>query len=308
MKVYDCFIFNDELSLLLLRLSFLHDAVDYFVIVESKRTLSGQPKPLVFIENKHLFANFLGKIIHVEAPVNSLPTWEYEYFQRNYIKEGLKNCCDDDLVHISDADEILNIKQLLPTLQLLTKPALVEVSMYYYWFNLKYKNKWAFNLVGQWKDINGLDIGERYNSFPQIIKQVIPNNNDYNGWHFSYLFGLDIKKYQKKIKDFSHQEYNDSYYLNENRILKCIILGVDLFEREFIKLSYSIKGLEPLLPYIKQQQLEGYFYKPSLKNYLQPENLIFLFKIKYFKRVAAYFINIGRKSKRMIKSILNFNQ
>ena len=42
MKIYDCFIFNDELDLLELRLKFLEDTVDYFVLVESERTLSGK--------------------------------------------------------------------------------------------------------------------------------------------------------------------------------------------------------------------------------------------------------------------------
>src|SRR5687768_6312071 len=111
--IYDCFIFNDELDLLDLRLRFLDAAADRFVIVESERSLSGQPKPLLFRENKHRFEPWLHKIIHVVAPANNMTPWEYEFFQRNYIKQGLASCADEDIIIISDADEIVNIKDIL---------------------------------------------------------------------------------------------------------------------------------------------------------------------------------------------------
>ena len=44
-KIYDCFNFFNELDILELRLNILYDYVDYFVIVESSVTHSGQPKP-----------------------------------------------------------------------------------------------------------------------------------------------------------------------------------------------------------------------------------------------------------------------
>ena len=52
MKIYDCFNFFNELDLLEIRLNTLKDSVDYFVIVESNVTHSGQFKPLYYEENK----------------------------------------------------------------------------------------------------------------------------------------------------------------------------------------------------------------------------------------------------------------
>ena len=72
MKIYDAFIFSNELDLLDLRLNTLNDYVDKFVIIESNITFSGKPKSLYFLENKDYFNKFKNKIIHVI--VDDLPT------------------------------------------------------------------------------------------------------------------------------------------------------------------------------------------------------------------------------------------
>ena len=45
LQVYDCFLFYDEFDILEIRLNILNDVVDYFVLVESSRTFSGNKKP-----------------------------------------------------------------------------------------------------------------------------------------------------------------------------------------------------------------------------------------------------------------------
>jgi len=44
MKIFDCFLFFNELELLELRLMTLHDVVDYFVLVEANKTFTDKPK------------------------------------------------------------------------------------------------------------------------------------------------------------------------------------------------------------------------------------------------------------------------
>ena len=65
-KVYDCFMFFNELDLLEIRLETLDPYVDYFVISECDSTFSGIDKPYVFEKNKDKFAKFADKIIHVK--------------------------------------------------------------------------------------------------------------------------------------------------------------------------------------------------------------------------------------------------
>ena len=104
--IYDCFSYWDEDLLLDLRLNILDNYVDYFVIVEGNKTWQNNPKKLHFEIDK--FKKFKNKIIYV--PVTDLPDGEDPYlrenYQRNAILNGLNNSNDNDLIIISDLDEI----------------------------------------------------------------------------------------------------------------------------------------------------------------------------------------------------------
>ena len=63
-RIYDCFIFFNELELLELRLRELQSCVDFFVICEAPVTFRGKQKPLYYLENQSRFLEFKEKIIH----------------------------------------------------------------------------------------------------------------------------------------------------------------------------------------------------------------------------------------------------
>ena len=110
MKLYDCFIYNNEDLILDIRFNTLNKYVEKFILVESKFDHQGNKKELNFNINK--FKEFKNKIEYLvinEFP-NNLNNWERENFQRNYINEGLKNIDNDDYVIISDVDEIPNLE------------------------------------------------------------------------------------------------------------------------------------------------------------------------------------------------------
>ena len=119
MKIVDSFIFYNELKMLNYRLSVLYPIVDHIIIVEATKTFSGKPKQLYFQENRDKFAPFLDKIIHVIDDElidssnfgNGVDSWTNEAHQRNYINKGVEklNLNDDDLLMISDCDEIPDI-------------------------------------------------------------------------------------------------------------------------------------------------------------------------------------------------------
>lgn len=139
MKVFDSFIFFNELDLLDLRLNILNDVVDYFVLTESPFTVSGNEKPLFYQENKDRFGKFNDKIIHniteeipndfsqylVKKPFHTdynttdesgtryidLPIrFQRAVYNRECSAYGLvkAGATDDDVVMTSDADEIIN--------------------------------------------------------------------------------------------------------------------------------------------------------------------------------------------------------
>ena len=118
MKIYDCFQFFNEENILDLRLNILDKHVDFFVIVESTTDHQGNEKKLNFDEEK--FKKFQKKIIYivVEDTVDSIKKPRLgqnslvERHQRNSIMRGLKKCSDEDLVIISDVDEIPDLSKV----------------------------------------------------------------------------------------------------------------------------------------------------------------------------------------------------
>ena len=111
-KIFDCFMFNNEEKLLEIRFNVLNKFVDYFVIIESEETHSGNKKKTTFEIKK--YPEFKEKIIY--RKINSFPTnlnsWQKENYQRNYISNCLKQAKEDDIVLISDLDEIPNLESV----------------------------------------------------------------------------------------------------------------------------------------------------------------------------------------------------
>ena len=127
MKIFDCFMFFDEDQVLDLRLNVLNEYVDYFVIVESIYNHRGEKRNLLFNSNKYKY--FRDKIIYLiyDKIPNSIKeiekkdsktTQDYKYImnalyrensQRKFILEGLKDADQNDIILISDVDEIPNL-------------------------------------------------------------------------------------------------------------------------------------------------------------------------------------------------------
>lgn len=121
--IYDCFTFFNELDILEARLHEMSPVVDRFVLVEAKQTFTGKPKPLYFHKNKARFASFANQIEHVIVDFPSdlshmhgkkctNDAWAREHYQRQQIGRGLRMADPDDLVIVSDVDEILSARVL----------------------------------------------------------------------------------------------------------------------------------------------------------------------------------------------------
>jgi beta-1,4-mannosyl-glycoprotein beta-1,4-N-acetylglucosaminyltransferase len=252
-KIIDTFIFYNELELLMFRLKELNDYVDYFVLVESRKSHSGNDKELIFDKNKNLFKDYLHKIVHVivddlldnetisgfkdvdekskyiMSKFKNNPARIREEHQRNSITIGLDrlNLKDDDIVIISDADEIINPEIILKYKDNNFDMLALEQEFYFYNLNYKYPKIWTFPKVVKYKMLKELT--------PEDIRLStnglrVPNS----GWHFSYFFGS--QNIVDKIKNFSHQEFNNDFYTNEDYIEKCIKEGKYIFSD--VKLEY----------------------------------------------------------------------
>lgn len=232
--IYDCFIFFNEVEVLDIRLHELDSIVDKFVLVEAKETHRGQSKPLYFDERKEDFKQYADKIIHVvvdtldptRSTIGGSIHWARENSQRDCIMQGLTDCKDDDIILISDVDEIPRsevIKNMPFSSQV---PFFTNVQrMYYYYLNTYFDNSsWGGTVVVSYKNLkehspqhyrNNKKHGIRLRS--RIIKEPI---GDSGGWHFSYLGG--IEKIQQKIRSFAHSELDNDKYNTVKHLQACV--------------------------------------------------------------------------------------
>ena len=236
MKIYDCFSYWDEDLLLDLRLNILSNYVDYFVIVEGNKTWQNNPKKLRF--NKDNFKKFKNKIIYL--PVEDLPDGKDPYlrenFQRNSILRGLSESGENDLILISDLDEIPNPKKF-ENFNINMKYAVFKQKHFYYKFNLQSRENpyWMGSRICIKKYLKSpqwlRDLKFKKYPFWRIDKirnlQIIENG----GWHFAYL--QTPENISKKIQSFAHGEFNKDNITNKDSIRLKIEKGQDIFGRGF---------------------------------------------------------------------------
>lgn len=225
MKVYDCFLFFNELELLELRLNMLADTVDKFVIVEARKTFTGKDKPLYFEQNRDRFSRFGDKIFHhvIETDHEFKDQWEREVYQRNCIKDAVDRAgiLSDDIAIISDADEVpgLTRQQIL---ECASKSDITNVSheMFFYFVNMHKESGWIGSRI-----VNRKFLDDKTPDQVRNIKAGVPVVN--SGWHWSFLGGY--QKMVEKIEAYGHQEFNNA--LVKSFIKKNVQEGKDIFFR-----------------------------------------------------------------------------
>ncbi len=255
MKLLDCFMYFDEDMVLDIRLNTLNDKVDKFIIAEATKNHAGHPKKLNF--NINNFSKFRDKIIYLV--IEDLPThvkffkkgWHENHlrdqFQRNSLERGYKDFSDEDLIMISDIDEIPDPKKI-KNFKIENRYACFMQKNFQSKINLLNitDGQWAGTKICQKKYLKSpqwlrnLKIKKR--SFFKFFKKEVQIIND-GGWHFSFL--KDPKSIRNKIISYSHQEYNTQDYTNIKKIEEKISLGKDLFERNIVYKKINIDNSFP---------------------------------------------------------------
>jgi len=240
MAIYDCFQYFNEDHIVDLRLNILDKYVDYFVISESTKTHQGENKKLNFDINN--FPKFKKKIIYLVADFKEVSNLNnhtggesvIEQHQRNFLIHGIKKANDNDLVILSDSDEIPDLEKLCQ-IKSKTKYTAFSQIMFMYKLNLQNLNEsnWIGSKITLKKNIKSMQIlrNMKFKNYPfwridkpniQIIK---------GGWHFSFL--QTPENISNKIKSYSHGEFNTEKLTDEENIKKKIISNEDVFDRGF---------------------------------------------------------------------------
>ena len=270
MRVIDTFLFGGELDMLEIRLKYLGAVVDQFIIVESNHTFSGKPKPYHLEENWDRYKEWHDRILYLqieqypsEYTFNLVdyytPTdgaFKMEYDCRNGLMHANELIKDDDVVFLSDVDEIFN-KSALYTQTIFgmdgtpNGPTALGMDFYAYYLNNRTITGpdvcWAGTVVCSGRDW-------KFNTPQQLRdkRNTLPRWNG-AGWHFSWMNGLDAIK--NKIKSFAHTEFNRKHILDDQAILSAIEQGKEVLQRPYI--SYQLQPMA-MFPEDLRKILEGY--------------------------------------------------
>ena len=237
--------FFNETELTELRLRELEPAVDEFVVVEAAYTHTNKPKDFLFGKEvaSGKYDGILKRLHYVTVPrfPEGLTSLQRENFQRNQILQGLSGLEEDDIVMVSDCDEIpsaLTVSRLQTDLWHLNRedPRVVPQDYYCYYLNCKTPHPWKGTVALHGRDISHnrslqwfRDRKDKFMSFGR-------------GWHFGYLGGLD--KIQTKLVSFLHEEFSN---LPEEYIAAKLEKKEDLYQN----VPFEVVSLDGLPSYVR---------------------------------------------------------
>ncbi len=310
--VYDCIPFFNELDILKLRLHILDPIVDRFIIEEATVTFSGEKKELCFEKNKAMLQEFLPKITYLvvdDSPIQAT-THERDKFQKNALIKGLKDATDEDVIILSDVDEIPNPKVLKKIIAEFNPDKVYHLAqrMFYCFINMEEISGSLLSITGEFPGVEKkMWLGTKVFGKRSIPKAGIIEMREASttapgavrvedgGWHFGYMGSRqerDVgKRIGTKVAAAAHQEYNNADTLAE--AMDKLILGQDIFGRDarFKRVEVDESYPEYLLSHIEEYR---YLIMPPVGKGKQFCTRISM-KIKRFVRKAV------RKIKRILK-------
>jgi beta-1,4-mannosyl-glycoprotein beta-1,4-N-acetylglucosaminyltransferase len=262
----------DEDLLLDLRLNSLNKFVKKFIITEATYTHNGSKKELKFDIGK--FKKFKDKIVYIvvdKQPENILELVEGEtkdqraeklilngmardYFQRENLNRGLTDASNEDIILISDLDEIPNL-ETLDLSKIKNNIVIFEQKMFYYKLNLlyedfkwlgtkavKHKNflspQWLRNIKGRKYPFWRLDTLFSKKKYSNLL---FVNNG---GWHFTCL--RTPEELEKKLLNFAHHYEFEVSGLKIDDLRKLIKEKRAMYDHKIDSKGYKWSGKDKL--------------------------------------------------------------
>ncbi len=228
-KLFDCFTFNDELELLELRLASSSSFVDRFVLVEAATTFSGAEKPLHFERNRDRFAEWSDQITHVvvdDMPPPSENRWAAEVHQRNSLLRGLEGVAADDVILVSDVDEIVH-PEVLATLAM-GVDCLVGLEMY---STFRFAN-WmlptgTFAQAARAMPYAAVEHPHDQRNHTKPDRAILDA-----GRHYTTLGG--VEGVVAKFENYAHSEMDTERQKSNAFLSRSQRMGVDVFSRDLV--------------------------------------------------------------------------
>ena len=255
--IVDCFLFFQELNILEIRLEYLCDTVDKFIIVEASESFSGKKKEFLFEKNISRFEKYLDKIFYFkirdqnkdyESLISNLDKEKDLIYKK--IKVMLENhkhynkkilpfvldsyhreclhipmsmiCRDNDYIILSDLDEIPN-KYFIKSIKnkKYKFPIVMRQKEFKYFLNLYSNNNWQGSIIEKYKKLKNKSL----NSLRLDSSSF--NSYDPGGYHFTSIGGIELLR--NKLENWGHQEFNLN--IVKKNLKRNILSGRDIFYR-----------------------------------------------------------------------------
>lgn len=199
--VVDAFPFNNELDLLRLRIDYLADHVDHFVVVESPRTFTGQAKPLHLTENIDSFADVADRLtIATYDAGDDATAWDREKLSRAAIRAELAAMPPNHIALLGDVDEFPSRSQLA-NLREIESLVIVPLETFYRRAN------WLIESNTPWVRMAAVPVGQVPADLHEVRAGVDAVSIDGEpGAHLSFM-GFGPEELADKLMAFSHTEY-----------------------------------------------------------------------------------------------------
>ena len=291
MKIFDCTTFFEEDLMMELRFNILNEHVEKFIVVESRFSHSGNKKKLNFdINNYKKFKNKIIYLVIDEEPhdlielnninnnnssiqrLNSIKRIEQSY---DYIRFGLKDATEEDIILFSDNDEIPNLDRCNLS-EIKNKIYIFEQKILNYKFNLlydlipwygtracKFKNiksfPWLKNLKNKKYPFWRLDVF--FNKFKSMNVEIINNG----GWHFNNL--KTAEGLYKKLTNLGHHNEFDASKITVEELQNKIDNKLAFYDHTADKTGKNKYDFEYKLKRINDDQLPK-FLLDNKENYI----------------------------------------
>lgn len=239
-RIFDVIIFNNELDILEIRWRELYPYISKFVILESKTTFTGIPKPLFFTSNRARFAFAADKVVdgmfpgRVATPGSHQDPFVLESQQRMAMNRLLHHAgvMNDDILLMADTDEIPS-PHTLKLLQWCDEiPAVMHLELKHYMYSFEFPvdySSWratanVYSPLTRYRHSRGTDV---------IFSDA--------GWHCSFCFRY-ISEFVFKMTAYSHADrVKQRDFLCHKRIQELICKGDDLYD--MLPEEYSFREL-----------------------------------------------------------------
>jgi len=238
--IFDTFIYSGEKAILITRINQLNPFVDFFVIVESSVTFSGRTRKIDSDFQNQVMSNFGKKVCWIVlGELSGENAWQRETFQRQSIREGLSNIQREDIVLLSDVDEIPSKEFLARIHDLAPEDVLIaQMKLFRYCTHLESIENWhgtiAFRFNEKLPDLQVLRM--------RVVGYWLENKSSIfvdGGVHFTAF--MRPRQFRDKIKSFSHTEL-DTYPFNTLAFLYLIQkLGISIDGREILNLNRNLE-------------------------------------------------------------------